>query len=70
MDCVYRNRKENKRNRDVVSSRILRIGWESHTTNEEALFQADTEGKLMKTIKKQQLPLLGHCMRKDGCTSP
>ena len=46
--------------------RILRIGWTSHTTNEEVLFLADTERKLMKSIKKQQLQFLGHCIRKDG----
>ena len=46
--------------------RVLRIGWESHTTNEEVLMKADTERKLMITIKKQRLQFLGHCMRKDG----
>ena len=46
--------------------RILRIGWTSHTTNEDALFQADTERKLMKTIKTRQLQFLGYCKRKDG----
>ena len=46
--------------------RILRTGWTSHTTNEEVLFLADTERKLMKPIKKQQLQFLGHCIRKDG----
>ena len=46
--------------------RILRIGWTIHTTNEEVFFQADTERKLMKSIKKQQVQFLGHCMRKDG----
>ena len=40
--------------------RILRIDWTSHTTNEEVLFLADTERKLMKSIKKQQLQFLGH----------
>ena len=44
-----------------------RLGRESHTTNEEVLFKADTERKLMKrTIKKQQLQFLEHCMKKDG----
>ena len=33
--------------------------------NKEVLIKADTERKLMKTIKKQQLQFLGHCMRKD-----
>ncbi|XP_069983736.1 uncharacterized protein [Penaeus vannamei] len=46
--------------------RFLRIACESHTTNEEVLMKADTERKLMKTIKKQLLQFLGHCMRKDG----
>ena len=32
--------------------RVLRIDWESHTTNEEVLIEADTERKLMKTILK------------------
>ena len=34
--------------------------------NEEVLIKADTKRKLMKAIKKQQLQLLGGCMRKDG----
>ena len=38
--------------------RVLRIGWESHTKNEEVLIKADTERKLMKTIKKQRLQFL------------
>ena len=46
--------------------RILRIDWTSHTTNEEVLFLADTERKLMKSIKKQQLHFLGHSISKDG----
>ena len=46
--------------------RILRIDWTSHTTNEEVLFLADTERKLMKSIKKQQIQFLGHRIRKDG----
>ena len=46
--------------------RILRICWTSHSANEEVLFQADTERKLMKYIKKQQPKILGHCLRKDG----
>ena len=46
--------------------RILRIGWTSHATNEEILFLADTERKLMKSIETQQLQFLGHCIRKDG----
>ena len=46
--------------------RVLRIGWKGHTTNEEVLIEADIERKMMKTIKKQQLQFLGHCMRKDG----
>ena len=45
--------------------RVLRIGWESHIANEEFLIEADTERKQMKTIKKQQLQFLGHCMRND-----
>ena len=46
--------------------RILRICWTSHSTNEEVLFLADTEQKLVKSIKKHQLQFLDHCMRKDG----
>ena len=34
--------------------RALRLGWESHTTNVEVLIKAETERKLMKTIKKQK----------------
>ena len=66
MDSVNRNGEENKCSRDVVSRRILRIGWTSHTTNEEVIFLADTERKLMKSIKKQQLQFLDHCITKDG----
>ena len=47
--------------------RISRIGWDSYTTNEEVLLQADKkEKKVKKTIKKQKLQFLGHCMRKNG----
>ena len=46
--------------------RVLTIGWEGHTTNEEVSIEADIEKKLMKTIKKQPLQFLGHRMRKDG----
>ena len=66
MDCVYRNGKRINAAEMWFLRRLLRIGWESHTRNEEVLIKADTERKLMKTIKKQQLQFLGHCMRKDG----
>ena len=35
--------------RESMQQRILRIGWESHTTKEEVVIKADTERKLMKT---------------------
>ena len=46
--------------------RILKMCWTSHSTNEDVLFQADTERKLMKSSEKHQLQFLGHRMRKDG----
>ena len=51
--CLKKWKRESMQQRFGSLRRVLRIGWESHTTNEEVLIKADTERKLMKTIRKQ-----------------
>ena len=46
--------------------RMMRISWTEHATNEEVLTRAQTERRLLKTIRKTQLEFLGHVMRKEG----
>ena len=45
--------------------RMMRIPWTSHTTNKAVLERADRNQRLVKTIRKQQLEFLGHCVRKN-----
>ena len=46
--------------------RMIKILWVDLVTNEEVLRRAGTERKIMKTIRKSQIELLGHSMRKEG----
>ena len=49
MDCVKEMEKRINAVEVSFLRRILSIGWTSHKTNEEVLFEADTERKLMKS---------------------
>ena len=45
---------------------MMRISWSEHTSNEEVLRRARTQGGLLRSIRKRHMEFFGHVMRREG----
>jgi len=54
----------------TTHSRMLRISWNDHRTNQSILEELDTIAQLLNDIQRRKLQYFGHVMRADNlCTS-
>ena len=44
----------------------MRISGSEHTSNEEVLRRARTQGGLLRSIRKRHMEFFGHVMRREG----